>query len=803
MPNRWDVLADDDEPITQGNKSAEAAATNGEGKKKRRRRRHKHAKKSNDDAGQLANPGGAVMKDLVEDCMSHGFSRAHIMKTIDVMWNAGLAYDKKEAVLAQLANKGGNKGKAATQGQKQGGGKKSQAAKAATKAATKAPAPAPAPAPAKAAAQDAQAPAAGAQGEEPRSTAEMLRTVAAHPDVQQVLVALLAWRRRASRDQVSTFFTCGALDTILENVLRQPSLSTVEQELRKLLLATLDGSESVVSDILSHLRTAITTFAGLEVAATEAEYATTRDEAIGAVAAQMSAAIAAFRRSLGSGATPGASGDAERARAAAAARLSKLPAASSDIGLRFRRRDLCFDIARADVSKCSAASVMTTTAADGSDGVANPALVSKVKALSPPASEEARARQATVRKRMDELRTQYETALAPVTEEEEKLDSQIDSLQARKEQLQKELQTVTAEIKAGRARRKELNAQRDSVALRFHGEVSTLNAEQQDLLTAVNRSEAAGALEECVKGLTSRLSEKAASAAVAVSRTASGQMARSRSQLFESVLAFLAAERPCMEFIRDRVFRTNQKLTALVRVAVVVGCAALRWYIVADVVFSWFAFRQSRELQGYQAMNMSELAASIGAQVASRKQEVSEDEQLLDVRVPPCCRAPCVGGVRGRGFTEAAPLCRGSPRTRPAWLTRCVPQSVLALCRTATSAPSPRSPRTSVLCRPWPANTPSSSPPSRQRPPPRRVLPASTRPPPPAVGGPHRCPWTTWTSRAACSGSPTRPPLLPPQPTAPRPPLPTHRWPSAPHAVAARLPVPVRVPLEPLRPCAR
>lgn len=41
------------------------------------------------------------------------------------------------------------------------------------------------------------------------------------------------------------------------------------------------------------------TFGSLEVGASEPEYASTRDEAIGAVAAQMSAAIAAFRGSLG------------------------------------------------------------------------------------------------------------------------------------------------------------------------------------------------------------------------------------------------------------------------------------------------------------------------------------------------------------------------------------------------------------------------------------------------------------------------------------------------------------------------
>ena len=55
-------------------------------------------------------------------------------------------------------------------------------------------------------------------------------------------------------------------------------------------------------------------------------------------------------------------------------------------------------------------------------------------------------------------------------------------------------------------------------------------------------------------------------------------------------------------------------------------------------------------------MNMSELAASIGAQVASRKQEVSEDEQLLDVRVPPCCPAPCVWWCPWAGIHRSRPI---------------------------------------------------------------------------------------------------------------------------------------------------
>lgn len=255
--------------------------------------------------------------------------------------------------------------------------------------------------------------------------------------------------------------------------------------------------------------------------------------------------------------------------AAMHARLSKLPASTSDVAMRFQRRDLSYGIAKAEVAKCAAFGKTTSGSGSGAAAVADPSLRAKVQALSPPSSAEARARQEAVRERMDELRRQYEEALAPVTVMEQKLDTEIDQLAARKEQLEKELQQVTAAIKEGRAKRKKLNADRDAVALNFHDEVSTLNAEQKDLLTAVNRSEAANALDKCVSTLTQRLQALAVTTEQARQRAMGNKVARSQSALLEAVLAFLMAERPCVQFIQDRVFRTGQQLTALVRCA---GC---------------------------------------------------------------------------------------------------------------------------------------------------------------------------------------------------------------------------------------
>lgn len=254
---RWSVLADDDDEPR--NTPAATNGADGAAKKKRRRRRHKHAKKA--AQADLGNPGTSVTS-MVEEAMSHGFTRNQVQKVLDAMWRNGQAYDNKEAVLAELTKLAS--GKSAGNG-KPKGGKKSAAAAAAARAAPakskpaakpKAAAPAPASAPAPVSAPTAAAPApapaaappaptaaevAAAAAEDARTTAETLRQAAALPDVRSVLVALLAWRRRATPAQVATFFTCGALDTILENVLRQRSVSGVEDQLRKLLLATLEG----------------------------------------------------------------------------------------------------------------------------------------------------------------------------------------------------------------------------------------------------------------------------------------------------------------------------------------------------------------------------------------------------------------------------------------------------------------------------------------------------------------------------------------------------------------------------------
>ena len=770
----WDVLADDDpedEP-TQNEVAAANPAESAAAKKRRRKKKNKkkRKKKAAADADSLGNPGSSVDA-MIEDVISHGFSRKQVMATLDRMWNAGLAYDSKDAILAELTKPKAGKPKqkrtqsqaaamnggahaAAPKQQQQSKKQQQQPQQQATRKASTDAAAAPK--------VVAAAPAAPAV-EDPATTAERLRTVAALPKLRQVLQALLQWRRQASAEQVSTFFTCGALDTILENVLRHATVADV-QELRNLLKAMLvaPNSESVrcsaaatppalacvvplltvvptppslqvVTDIITHIRTAMDTFQALSVKPSEAAYAATRDEAIGAVAAQISASIAQFHESVGSESSvnstvaaqdrargrcrvivclrrcpprdpvshlnvllcvcvdvcicmgvvgrcspggDGGCGDVCVIAASLAARLAKIPASVTDVAARFQRRDLCFGIASAEKDMYTT----VTGSAAGPSGalpsaVADATLIAKVDALSPPASEEARSRQEKVAKvrvcvflracacryvscgwlcvcgsgkvltvcfatplslpsfpqRMAELRQQYEDALEPVTQEEQELDANLDKLQARVEELKKQLQglfkipfplllrfllrfllllllpcvwcdwcdlralrgcvhvcvlTISyytlasaahASIKKGQARRKALNEKRDAVASRFHGEVSRLNTEQQGLLTAVHRSEAAGALSKCVADLTARLARSAAQAEQTRARSVVGLRSRTRAGFLNAVLAFLAAEKPCTQFIQSRVTRTEHQLESLVRVLDV------RWVCVVGV----------------------------------------------------------------------------------------------------------------------------------------------------------------------------------------------------------------------------
>ena len=84
---------------------------------------------------------------------------------------------------------------------------------------------------------------------------------------------------------------------------------------------------------------------------------------------------------------------------------------------------------------------------------------------------------------------------------------------------------------------------------------------------------------------------------------------------------------------------------------------------------------QTRELQGYQAMKMAELASSVGAQVAERQQEVNEDKQLLSVRAGVAITAAgttCLAVATAHRVLCAVLSLRtsASPRTLPALLMR-------------------------------------------------------------------------------------------------------------------------------------